>query len=106
MLHSGPEFSRLVKEAEALVDESGAAIVVEQLLSATAEKSGRPRELPVRTLFVAQQLLAFEGDHFLVSVPKLLNHLDAATKRRLGIYRRTVTYRLVQHLFAVIAAAV
>ena len=104
MLHSGPELSRLLMEAEALVDESGAAVVVEQLLAETAEKSGRPRELPVRTLFVAQQLLAFEGDHFLVSVPKLLNHLDAATKRRLGIYRRTVTYRQVQHLFAVIAA--
>ena len=104
MLHSGPELSRLLKEAEALVDESGAAVLVEQLLQAAAEKSGRPRELPVRTLFVAQQLLAFEGDHFLVSVPKLLNNLDAVTKRRLGIYRRTVTYRQVQHLFAVIAA--
>ena len=69
MLHTGPELSRLVKEAEALVDESGAAVFVEQLLAAAAEKSGRPRELPVRTLFVAQQMLAFEGDHFLASVP-------------------------------------
>ena len=106
MFLSTAELSRLIKEAEALLDDSGAATEVEHLISAMAIKSGRPRELSVRTLFVALQVLAFEGDHYLINVPKLLNRLDPITKRRLGVYHRIVTYRQVQHLFAVISEAV
>jgi len=100
LIHSQMELKGLVTEAERLLDENGTIAFIEGCISSAAVKSGRPRELSVRALMVALQVQVFEGRFLLTTVPRLLNSLDPATRRHLGITRKSgVTLRQVQHLF-------
>ncbi len=100
MIHSRREMKELITEAERLLDENSTITYIEECISAAAVRSGRPRELSVRALMVALLVQVFEGRFLLTSVPKFLNNLDPATRRRLGITRTNgVTLRQVQHLF-------
>ena len=94
------ELKELIIEAERLLDENDTIAFIEGCISAASVRSGRPRELSVRALMVALQVQVFEGRFLLTTVPRLLNSLDPATRRRLGITRKNgITLRQVQHLF-------
>lgn len=100
MIHSRNELKELISDAERLLDENGTVAFIEACISAAAVKSGRPRELSVCALMVALQVQVFDGRFLLTTVPRFLNSLDPATRRRLGITRKNgVTLRQVQHLF-------
>ena len=98
-MESGPpEAERLVDSA--LIEGATAAEWLEQRIKASHGRGGRRGGLRVRTLLVALQLGAFEGDFFLSSVPELLDSLGPKERARLGLARtgRTVTYRQVCYL--------
>jgi hypothetical protein len=100
VIHSQREFKQLIVEAERLLDENDTIAFIEGCISTASVRSGRPRELSVRALMVALQVQVFEGRFLLTTVPRLLNSLDPATRKRLGITRKNgVTIRQVQHLF-------
>ena len=95
-----------VRLAAQVIDDSALAVVIEEKINAHRPKSGRPRELSVRTLLIALLLLSETGTMHLSRVPALLNSLDKKTKTSLGITRKAgVTRRQVERLYNVIAAA-
>lgn len=105
---TGQELRLLEKEAERLVDEAGISSHVEALLVKMHRRGGRPRELPVKALFVALQLMAFSGRYYLNDVAKVFNGLSRPTRVRLGIIRaggQRITNRQVQYLTDRIDAA-
>lgn len=105
---TGQELRELEKEAERLVDESGISSKVETLLAEMHRRGGRPRELSVKALFVALQLMAFSGRYYLNDVAKVLNGFSRPTRVRLGLIRvsgRPITNRQVQYLTDRIDAA-
>lgn len=101
MTETRQELRLLEKEAERLVDEAGISSHVEALLTKMHRRGGRPRELPVKALFVALQLMAFSGRYYLNDVAKVLNGLSRPTRERLGLIRASghpITNRQVQYL--------
>lgn len=92
-------------EAERLVDSARigdmtAAEWLEGQIVAKRGRGGRRGGLRVRTLLVALQLGAFDGDFFLSSVAPLLDSLGPRERAHLGLARtgRTVSYRQVCYL--------
>ena len=101
MIVTSQELRALEREAETLVDEAKAYVRVEELLALRDRRKGRPRDLSVKALFVALQLLSFSGTYFLRDVPKVLNGISPEARRRLGLVRkngRPVTLRQVNYL--------
>lgn len=95
-----------VRSAERVIDSSGLVSYIEDLIAEHKHVSGRPRELSVRTLLVALLLISQTGTMHLVRVPKLLNGLDAQTRKRLGVVRAGgITRRQVERLYNLIAGA-
>src|SRR4051812_48175554 len=94
---------RHLAQAERWIDEAGFAAE----LSALLPRGGRPRQLPVRTLFLGIMLLALDGQPLYLrwALERLLA-LPPATRKRLRIdvpdrFGRTheLTYRQVTHQF-------
>jgi hypothetical protein len=101
MIVTSQELRALEREAEALIEEASAYVRIEELLTLEDLRRGRPRDLSVKALFVALQLLSFSGTYFLKEVPKALNGLSPDARRRLGLLRkngRPVTLRQVHYL--------
>lgn len=95
-----------VRAAERVIDASGLVSRIEDCIAAHQARPGRPRELSVRTLFIALLLLAPTGRMHLIRVPAMLNGLDEPTRKRLGVRREAgVTRRQVERLYNLIAAA-
>lgn len=95
-----------IREAERVIDASGVVSKIEAAISAKAKRSGRPRELSVRTRLVGLLVVAEDGRVHLSRVVGLLNSLNAATAKRLGVQRANgITMRQVQHLFEVVTKA-
>lgn len=93
-----PEAERLIDGAT--IEGRPCAEWLEERLTASEARRGRPCQLSVRTLFVALQLGAFAGSFFLAGIPDLLRPLSPVTRARLGLARRgePVTYRQVCYL--------
>lgn len=92
-----------VKRAAALIDNSNLAPFLNQAIENAAVKSGRPRELPVRTLLIALAHLSTTGTMHLSRIPAMLNGLDPQSKINLGITRANgVTRRQVENLYNLI----
>jgi hypothetical protein len=93
-----------VRRLERVIDASGVVARVEARIDDHKNRSGRPRELSVRTLLIAVLYLASTGSMHLVRVPALLNGLDRRTKKRLGVLRSGgVTRRQVERLYNLVA---
>jgi hypothetical protein len=94
--------SRLA-QAEVAIDRSGIVAFVEPLITARTRGLGRPREIPVRTLFVALVMQGLGGRFHLSRVVEYLNDLPETTKRRLGLEREgDVTRRQVENLYGLV----
>lgn len=92
-----------VKRAAALIDKSNLSPFLIGAINDASVKSGRPRELPVRTLLVALAHLATTGTMHLSRIPAMLNGLDPQSKRDLGITRKGgITRRQVENLYNLI----
>lgn len=95
-----------VRRAERVIDASGLVTFLEERIADHKQVSGRPRELSVRTLLVALLLLSQSGSMHLIRVPAMVNNLDAATRKRLGVTRAGgITRRQVERLYNLIAEA-
>jgi hypothetical protein len=92
------ELRHLENEAARLVEEAKAYEHVEALLASSEKREGRPRVLTVKALFVALHLLSFSGSYFLIDVPKVINELSPAMKKRVGMSGRKITARQVNYL--------
>lgn len=90
-----------VREYANLVEKRGIAAHVENLISETSVKSGRPRTFTPKMLIVGLMLIADEGTMHLSRIVKTLNGLDSASKQHLGI-GFTVTRRQVEHLYGLL----
>lgn len=90
-----------VREYANLVEKRGIAAHVENLISETSVKSGRPRTFTPKMLLVGLMLIADEGTMHLSRIVKTLNGLDSASKQHLGI-GFTVTRRQVEHLYGLL----
>jgi hypothetical protein len=89
-----------------VIDASKLVKFLETRIAAQKQVAGRPREISVRTLLVALLLLAESGSMHLVRVPSMLNCLDTATRKRLGVVRADgITRRQVERLYNLIASA-
>lgn len=86
-----------------IVENGNHAGTLEDLLVASKEKSGRPRTFTVKMLLVGLMLIADEGVLHLARIYRVLNGLDAESKRRLGI-SGTITRRQVEHLYGQVAS--
>ena len=75
---------------------------VENLISASAIKSGRPRVFTVKMLLVGLMLIADQGVLHLTRIVKTLNGLDTNSKNVLGI-KTKITRRQVEHLYGLIS---
>ncbi len=94
--------SRLA-QAEAAIDRSGIVAFVETLITTRTRGLGRPREIPVHTLFVALVMLGIGGRFHLSRVVEYLNDLPDFTKRRLGLERGgDITRRQVENLYGLV----
>lgn len=96
--------SEEVRLAERVVDDSGVAEQLDQLLAdARTNGAGRPGELPPRALLVGLVTLALLGQPLhLRRVAELLANLPHPVRQRLGIIRdggRRITERQVTYLF-------
>ena len=95
-----------VRSAEKVIDSSGVVERIEATLALAKKKSGRPSELSVRSLLVVLLVLGGSGRMHLIRVPRLIDTLPQATKKRLGLVRDGgITRRQVERLFANIASA-
>lgn len=99
MIVTTNQLRALEREALRIISESSAPDVLEGLIEETKKKSGRPRELTVRALFVGVQLLSMSGHYFLCEVPTVLNGLSSDIKKRLGLSHK-ITNRKVTYLFS------
>lgn len=96
-----------VRRCERVIDDSGILPFLEARIVAFNKRPGRPRELSVRALMVALLVLSEDGRLHLTRVPLLLNTLDVASRRRLGVTRKDgITFRQVQRLYALITASI
>jgi hypothetical protein len=96
-------------ELEALVDQSGAAGLIEEEMPS----GGRPRQLPVRTVLIGILLVLSDGRPcHLTRVHRALTALSTRDQLRLGVLalrrgrRHSATYRQVERTFSVIVASV
>ena len=90
----------------ARIDGTPAHKWLEDTLAGLDARPGRPRQLSVRALLVALQLMALDGEFFLKDVPVLLDALSARNRRRLGLWTGCrITERQVLHLYGRICDA-
>jgi hypothetical protein len=75
------QFQGLAREADKLVVEADAHQFVEDLLAATDKRPGRNRDLSVKALFVALQVMATQGEYFLRELPHVVNAFSPAMKK-------------------------
>jgi len=91
-----------VKTYEKMITSEGTLEHVENLISASAIKSGRPRVFTVKMLLVGLMLIADQGVLHLTRIVKTLNGLDTNSKNVLGI-KTKITRRQVEHLYGLIS---
>lgn len=100
--------SALLERLEQIVDTAGIAGEIELLLPVGV----RPRQLPVRTLFLGMLLIAADRrPMFLSNIHQALSALDQENRWRLGIItqwktgRHLLTYRQVERTFTLVVRA-
>ena len=94
------ELLALEAEVLALVDAAKAYEHIDRTLQLSNKREGRPRVLNSRALLVGLHIASINGKYFIQEVPLILNGLSALTKRNLGIYGHTITWRQVQYLIS------
>lgn len=95
-----------LSEAEKVIDSSNLVELTSGAINSFKKVSGRPSQLSVRTFLVALMLLAQTGTMHLVRIPKILNDLPKADRKRLGIDRPGgVTRRQVERLYSLMCNA-
>ncbi len=100
MILNSAELAVVETEILALVDAAKAYEHIDRMLQLASKRKGRPRVLTARALLVGIHLASISGDYFIQEIPAILNGLSASTKRTLGIYGHTITWRQVQYLIS------
>jgi len=98
--------AQLIGRAERTLANCEAESMITTAIELAQSRPGRPREISVKAYLVALLVLGQEGRMHLIRVVRLLNQLDAPTRRRLGITRtEAITRRQVENIHHVITRA-
>ena len=98
--------AQLIGRAERTLANCEAESMITTAIEFAQSRPGRPREISVKAYLVALLVLGQEGRMHLIRVVRLLNQLDAPTRRRLGITRtEAITRRQVENIHHVITRA-